>query len=132
MCPTPRRRGLSLAWLCAWWAPRAAALLLAITLGLLSPLSCVIHCAILQLFVEPPAISHFLCGEPGAMRAVTSPAAHLPAAPTPRALYELLSPPTCVSVPTTVQFTTIAISTFVRPRPVALTPPTPPPRPSFA
>ncbi|NWF78790.1 MAG: hypothetical protein HXY37_01940 [Chloroflexi bacterium] len=128
--PAPDGRGL--ACRCARWTPRVVALLLGLTLGLLNPLSCVVHCAIRQFLAERPAISYFLCGEHGTLRAGTASTTPLPTAPTPRALYEMLSPPTRVMTLAAVLVVAVAASSPLRPRSLALAPPTPPPRPAVA
>ncbi len=130
MRPAPCGRGLGWRW--ARWAPGVVALLLVLTLGLLSPLSCIIHCAIRQFLAERPAISYFLCGEHGTLRASTASTTQLPTAPTPRALYEMLSPPIRVIALATVLVFAVAARLPLRPRSLALAPPTPPPRPAVA
>ncbi|MCS6882707.1 MAG: hypothetical protein RMK84_15140 [Oscillochloridaceae bacterium] len=80
------------------WLPRVLALLVAVELGMLSPLNCVIHCLIQRVLTERPAIAWFLChayGWRGALTNMTEPAAPALAPDavsnlTPRALYELL------------------------------------------
>ncbi len=59
--------GLGLGRVLRRWASHVLATLIALELGLLSPLSCVIHCVIQQLLTERSAIAFFLCGEHGRM-----------------------------------------------------------------
>lgn len=104
------------------------ALLVALELGLLSPLSCVVHCFIQQLLAERAPISFFLCGEhappPGSDSADPAPASPL----MPRALYELITLVTPLLVATGMLVATLAPPPLRRlARPILL-PPTPPPR----
>lgn len=130
MRPTLCGRGLAVR--CARWLPHIVALLLVLTLGLLNPLSCVIHCAIRQFLTERPAISYFLCGEHGTQRVSAASTTPLPTAPTPRALYEMLSPPTRVIALAALLIAAVAAAAPRRPRSLALAPPTPPPRAAIA
>lgn len=110
---------------------QAAAVLVALVLGLLSPLSCVIHCAVVEWARSTPEAARFLCGEHArqAPLALTTPPADEPApgAPTPRALYELVL--SAVALPALALLaTTLALRGTRRSSPPARTPPTPPPR----
>jgi|YNPBryunderm2012_1023409.scaffolds.fasta_scaffold01680_8 hypothetical protein len=126
----------------ARWTPRLLALLVALELGLFSPLSCVIHCIVQQFVAERAATGFFLCGAygPAPTAALAAPfadpsppIAHDPSsAPastfTPRAVYELvaLAYPPLIAVSLL-----IAVLLFRRACRVAgptLSPPTPPPR----
>lgn len=129
----------------ATWTPRLIALLIALELGLLSPLSCVIHCFVQQMLAERPAIAFFLCGEhrlaaPGAQavpfaassqRATPDPA---PPASTikPRALYELVALPSPLLTAVTILVAVLQLPPVRRLAPQALPPPSPPPRRSPA
>lgn len=99
------------------------ALLVALELGLLSPLSCVVHCFIQQLIAEHAPASFFLCGEHHHA------AGHAPASPLmPRALYEIVS---LAALLLTLVSLLVAVLTIPRARrlvPQTLAPPTPPPR----
>ncbi len=122
--------------------PRLLALLIALELGLLSPLSCVIHCFVQQLLAEHPAIGFFLCGEHGQAPAATpaeqrtdpftrsapDPSSSPASTITPRALYELVA---FASSLLTVVSLLVAVLLFLPARrlvPQTLPPPTPPPR----
>jgi hypothetical protein len=115
--PSPRR-----------WLGRTLVLLVALNLGLLGPLVCVIHCAIHQRLASPHESSVFLCSGHAASR----PAAPVPPPPTPRALYEL--------VPVALQLLPLFVMAPAPMRPlpmrclrsITLSPPTPPPRPAQA
>lgn len=128
----PRRCGLPLTGRCSRWAPRVVALLIAVNLGLLSPLSCVIHCAIIRIFAERPAISLFLCGEHRAIVVSSAPSADLPVAPIPRALYELLSLPAAVIALAIALIAAVVAGPPRHPSSMTFAPPTPPPRPASA
>lgn len=126
----------------ALWTPRLLALLVALELGLLSPLSCVIHCIVRQFVAEGPATGFFLCGE-YAPALTTTPAVPFadpspPVAPdpssapistfTPRAVYELVSPAFPLLIAVSLL---LAVLLFRRACCIAsptLSPPTPPPR----
>lgn len=109
--------------------PRAIALLVALNLGLLSPISCVIHCALYQLFAAPPAISLFLCGEHGASATSPTPVDAPPTAPTPRAMYKLVSLPLSLLALVRILICALLVSAPPTHRSIAFVPPTPPPRP---
>lgn len=104
------------------------ALLVALELGLLSPLSCVVHCFIQQLLAERAPISFFLCGEhappPSGDSADPAPASPL----MPRALYELITLVTPLLVAAGMLVATLVPSPLRRPTRLTLPPPTPPPR----
>lgn len=114
----------------ARWAPRLLALIVATTLGLLSPLSCVVHCAI---HGRPLGAAQALAHAAGHQHHVEHPAApghDEPAAPpAPRALYELAS----LAVALLIGAGLLARGLRVPPppalTPVSLAPPSPPPRP---
>jgi hypothetical protein len=122
--------------------PHLVALLIALELGLLSPLSCVIHCFVQQLLAERPAIGFFLCGEHGQAplatpadyradpftRSAPDPSPTPASTITPCALYELVA---LASPLLTVVSLLVAMLKFLpAPRlvPQILPPPTPPPR----
>lgn len=114
------------------WALRAVALIIVINLGLLSPLSCVIHCTIQRLFVEKPAIGLFLCGDHGVTAEQPTPIPETPAVPTPRALYELLPVSATLLVLFVHLITTVEGYLHERPWSLNVPPPTPPPRLSIS
>lgn len=123
--------GLWLRRLAVRWWPHAVALLIALELGLLSPLSCVIHCAVQGMLAERPALAFFLCGEHGTLAAPAT--SDIPPGPTPRASYELLQCPlTLLMVTSLLLVAVLAPFPGQRCRPVTLPPPTPPPRPTHA
>lgn len=119
---------------------RLVALLIALELGLLSPLSCVIHCLVQQVVAERPAVAFFLCSEHSGNRAASvsvpltdADASSIPFATiAPRALYEFVS----LAIPLFIAAILLIGALFVppahcfAPRPVS--PPTPPPRLSRA
>lgn len=126
----------------ATWTPRLLALLVALELGLLSPLSCVIHCFVQQLLAERPAIGLFLCGEHSLASAIAPAAPFAGLSPratpdptsspvstiTPRALYEFV-----VLVSPLLAAVSMLLAMLLLPpthRLVAqtLSPPNPPPR----
>ncbi|MGB9634647.1 MAG: hypothetical protein ACPL8I_15010, partial [Chloroflexaceae bacterium] len=47
------------------WILRTLAVLIAVELGVLSPLNCVIHCLVQRILAERPAIALFLCHHDG-------------------------------------------------------------------
>lgn len=120
----------------ATWAPRLVALVIALELGLLSPLSCVIHCFVQQLLAERPAIAFFLCGEhsqtPATVLSAHPDAPNTPANPastlTPRALYELVSLATPLVTLVSLLVAVLIALPARRLAPLTLPPPTPPPR----
>jgi hypothetical protein len=130
----------------ATWTPRLIGLLIALELGLLSPLSCVIHCFVQQLLAERPAIGFFLCDEhgpapttaPAAQFAVPSPGttpdpSSSPASTiTPRALYELVALASPLLTVVSLLVAVLMILPARRLVPQILPPPTPPPRLSHA
>ncbi len=122
--------GLRLRRVATRWWPHAVALLIALELGLLSPLSCVIHCAVQRMLAERPALAFFLCGEHGTLAAAATPDA--PPGPTPRASYELLQCTVTLLTVASLLVALLAPHPVQRRRPVTLPPPTPPPRPTQA
>jgi len=122
--------GLRLRRVAVRWWPQAVALLIALELGLLSPLSCVIHCAMQRMLAERPALAFFLCGEHGTLAAPATP--DIPPGSTPRASYELLQYPLMLLMVTSLLVAVLAPCPVQRCRPVTLPPPTPPPRPTHA
>ncbi len=103
------------------------AVIVAINLGLLGPLCCVIHCALRSLIVERPAISYFLCGEHGKTSAQAA-SDNRPAPPSPRALYEALTRTALLIGPLSLLIAVLATPPRHRRASFALAPPTPPPR----
>lgn len=99
--------------------------LLVLTLAVLTPVSCLIHCALMDARRQASQIAFFLCdhGDPGAMQAMDH-----AAAPLPRAFYELLSSP-ATALPLVL---TLVFCLVPRPAPLPallrFRPPTPPPR----
>lgn len=123
--------GLRLRCVVTRWWPHAVALLIALELGLLSPLSCVIHCAVQRMLAERPVLAFFLCGEHGTLAAPATP--DIPPGPTPRASYELLQDPlTLLMVTSLLLVAMLAPCPVQRCRSVTLLPPTPPPRLTYA
>jgi hypothetical protein len=116
--------------------PRAPALIVVLVLGVLSPLSCVIHCYIQDRNAERSALAFFLCGE----HTVTVPEdvdlldrlsiAGSPADEplSPRAFYELLSPPLVVVISVVLLLTVLLRQPSPTLIPFVAAPPTPPPR----
>jgi hypothetical protein len=130
----------------ATWTPRLIGLLIALELGLLSPLSCVIHCFVQQLLAERPAIGFFLCGEhslapvatPADQRVdpFTHPAPDPSSSPastiTPRALYELVALASPLLTVVSLLVAVLLLPSAQRLVAQTLPPPTPPPRLSLA
>jgi hypothetical protein len=130
----------------ATWTPRLLALLIALELGLLSPLSCVIHCFVQQLLAERPAIGFFLCGEHGLAPAATpaeqrtdpftrsapDPSSSPASTITPRALYELVTLASPVLAAVSLLLAVLLLPSAQRLVAQTLPPPTPPPRLSLA
>lgn len=126
----------------ATWTPRLIGLLIALELGLLSPLSCVIHCFIQQLLAERPAIGFFLCGEHGLAPVATPADQHVdpfthpapdpsssPASTiTPRALYELVTLAFPLLAAVSLLLAVLLLPPAQRLVPQTLPPPSPPPR----
>ncbi len=115
------------------WVPRLVALLIALELGLLSPLSCVIHCLVQQLLAERPAIAFFLCGEHARaaqdVTVIPTGQAEAPATTmTPRALYELVSIIAPLLLLSSLLVTLLFLPPARRFAPLTIPPPTPPPR----
>ncbi|NWF79346.1 MAG: hypothetical protein HXY37_04760 [Chloroflexi bacterium] len=117
----------------ATWTPRLVALLIALELGLLSPLSCVIHCVGQQLLAERPAIAFFLCGEHSQTPAA-APLTLFDTSPdpvsqiTPRALYEVVALATPLVALVSLLIAVLIALPARRIAPLTLPPPTPPPR----
>lgn len=119
-------------------APQLIALLIVLELGLLSPLSCVIHCLVQQLLAEPPAIGRFLCPAHGGASSGSLTHAHAHTAPdsshppgstiTPRALYELVWVASPLMAMISVLVAVIGAPPAPRLTPPLFPPPTPPPR----
>jgi hypothetical protein len=108
-----------------WLGVRASALLVVLVLAVLSPLSCLVHCAVLDARQHTYGVAFFLCDH-GDLVPQAQPT-DLPAPLSPRAVYELvlLALMTLLLVRTTQQ--------LLRPAPVLFhpwqsPPPTPPPR----
>lgn len=108
-----------------WW-PHAVAVLIALELGLLSPISCVIHCAVQRMLTERPALAFFLCGEHGTLVAPAT--SEAPPGPTPRASYELLHHTVTLLMAASLLMAVLAPRPPQRRCPDTLPPPTPPPR----
>jgi hypothetical protein len=108
-----------------WVLHRLLAGLAALTLAVLNPASCLIHCAMMDARHEAAYLAFFLCdhGEPNALHQ-----AELPPTQMPRAFYEVLASPATL-VPLTLVLLVILVP---RPTPqplfVPTRPPTPPPR----
>lgn len=124
----------------AAWGPRILAILIVVELGLLSPLSCVIHCLVRQILAERHGIVFFLCGEhhEAANALSAAPGAAPTNAPepviqiTPRAIYELVA----LTAPLLI-LTSLLVARLIAPRLYQVTrlnlpPPTPPPRQLYA
>lgn len=129
------------AWMCrsltggSWrrWAMPGVAALIAIELGLLSPLSCVAHCFIQQLLAEHAPITFFLCDEHGLAAESGGAADPAPAATLmPQALYELISLAGPLLLAASLLVATLALRPPPRLAPPLIPPPTPPPRLSLA
>lgn len=122
----------------ATWTPRLVALLVALELGLLSPLSCVIHCLVQQVLVERPTTVYFLCGDHGqapaaqladpAIRADPDPSSTPGSTITPRALYELVALASPLFTVVSLLLAVLLLPPARRLVPLALPPLTPPPR----
>ncbi|NJO84660.1 MAG: hypothetical protein HC828_19085 [Blastochloris sp.] len=120
--------------------PRALALIVVLVLGVLSPLSCVIHCFIQERIAERSALAFFLCGE----HAVAVPedvdlldrlsivGSTVDEPLTPRALYELLLLPLTLLISTILLLAAAPQYQSQRTAPATAPPPTPPPRLSCA
>lgn len=118
------------------WMLHTLALFIAVELGVLSPLNCVIHCLVQRILAERPAIALFLCHHdgrrdaPAGMTESTAPAMAPDAVSNlaPRALYELLHQIVPLLVIISLMMAVLA------PRPLqefpaqTVPPPTPPPR----
>ncbi|NTU79054.1 MAG: hypothetical protein HGA45_06585 [Chloroflexales bacterium] len=130
----------------ACWAMRLVALLIVLTLGLLAPLSCVIHCALIGRSHEdspshtltPTAAHHHAHRHDGALTSapVEHPADHWPqpradepdSSRMPRALYEFLNQPMTMLIITSLGFTLLLPWGDTRPSLLFRSPPSPPPR----
>lgn len=120
--------------------PRALALLVVLVLGVLSPLSCVIHCFIQERIAERSALAFFLCGEHAVAvpddvdlldrLSIAGSTADEPL--TPRAFYELLAPPLVLLISVVLLRTVLLRQPSPALIPFASSPPTPPPRLSIA
>lgn len=119
--------------------PQMLALLVVLVLGVLSPLSCVIHCFIQERIAERSALAFFLCGDytvavpddADLLDRLSIANTTMEEPLTPRAFYEMLSLPLLlfsVLVLLTVLIRQLPF-TFV---PFVGVPPTPPPRLSIA
>jgi hypothetical protein len=119
--------------------PQMLALIVVLVLGVLSPLSCVIHCFIQERIAERSALAFFLCGEHAV--AVPEDADLLDRLSivgsttdeplTPRAFYEMLS------LPLLLFSVLVLLTVLIQPLPSTCVPfvgvpPTPPPRLSIA
>lgn len=112
------------------------ALLIVISLGLFSPLCCVIHSMLHSILTEPPTVGFFLCGpyqpavatpvNPDERSDTQTPSDDAPL--TPRALYELTPFAGPLLIISLLQITNLAPHPFQRLRPLRSAPPTPPPR----
>jgi hypothetical protein len=104
---------------------RCLAGLVVLTLAVLSPASCLIHCAIMDARRHAVELAFFLCdhGEPIALHAV-----EMPPMPMPRAFYELL-PSLAFHAPLTIVLVfVLALRPAPLPARLRCQPPTPPPR----
>lgn len=130
------------------WVRRLVGLIIAVVLGLLNPLSCVVHCALhgSSAPAEYPGDVHAVHSHNGALQAVTrdmpanevsrhthtphhAPASDEPLSPsTPRALYELLALDGALLVAITPLAGLLMAPALSILRPLHLAPPTPPPR----
>jgi hypothetical protein len=111
------------------WLPRALGLLIALELGLLTPLACVFHC-FLEARAERPAIAWFLCGAHHA-QAGTIARADAPATIAPRAFFELLAMAPWLLPLVAALALTLALRSVQRRISLPFPPPTPPPRPAI-
>lgn len=120
--------------------PRALALIVVLVLGVLSPLSCVIHCYLHDRSVERSALAFFLCGEHAVAvpedvdlldrLSIVGTTADEPL--TPRAYYELLASPLVLLISVVLLLTVLLRQPSPTLIPFVASPPTPPPRLSIA
>lgn len=116
-------RQLHTLWL---WGVRGLAILVALELGVLSPLSCVLHCLIQQWMIERATPNFFLCDlhRDGAIAQEATPLT----ATQPRAVYEALPPLYIAALLVVPLLLLLTLLHQVWPLSLALPPPTPPPR----
>ncbi|MGB9738249.1 MAG: hypothetical protein C0184_03705 [Chloroflexus aggregans] len=115
---------------CGRWIVRFLTILVALELGVLSPLSCVLHCLIHDWLRQDATQNFFLCdvsrGDEGVQPMPDTPAPL--AGIQPRAVYEML-PPLLLAVLFVVPLITVLPGIrFPLPVTFSLPPPTPPPR----
>lgn len=99
--------------------------LIVLTLAVVNPVSCLIHCVMMDARLRAAQTAFFLCdhGEP-----VVVHAAHLPATPMPRAFYEVLPSVAAGVAPLLILVRLLTARPTLQPAFVRFQPPTPPPR----
>jgi hypothetical protein len=101
-------------------------------LGVLTPLSCIVHCALQQRAVDQSALAFFLCSEHHTNADAAIPVAAPADGASPRAFYELLCPLMLLAVlpllPLAWQSSSSLIVALSRREP----PPLPPPRSAYS
>lgn len=113
------------------WIGRLLTIFVVLELGVLSPLSCVLHCLIHDWLRQSATQNFFFCGVyPGDEGVQQMPETPAPLAGIqPRAVYEAL-PPLLLAILFVVPLITVLPGVrFLMPATYSLPPPTPPPRP---
>ncbi len=116
---------------CGRWIVRLLTILVALELGVLSPLSCVLHCLIHDWLRQSATQNFFFCGVyPGDESVQQMPETPVPLAGIqPRAVYEALPPLLLAILFVVLLITVLPGIRFLMPATYSLPPPTPPPRP---
>ncbi|OAN49705.1 hypothetical protein A6A03_06500 [Chloroflexus islandicus] len=108
------------------WGTHVVAIVVALELGVLSPLGCVLHCLIQQWMAERATPNFFFC-DLHLDGMITEDAVHL-ARVHPRAMYEALPPLVVAAVLVVPLILLLALPCPALLRVCPLPPPTPPPR----
>lgn len=108
------------------WGTRVVAIVVVLELGVLSPLSCVLHCLIQQWMYEQASPNFFFC-DLHLDGTITEEASHLTQVH-PRAMYEALPPLVVAAVLVVPLILLLASHHPALLRVIPLPPPTPPPR----
>lgn len=108
------------------WGTHVVAIVVALELGVLSPLGCVLHCLIQQWMAERATANFFFC-DLHLDGTITEDASHL-AKVHPRAMYESLPPLVVAAVLVVPLILILALPCPALLRVCPLPPPTPPPR----
>lgn len=110
---------------------KLVAVLAVLHLGLLTPLSCIVHCALQPRAADQSALAFFLCGEHHTSADTALPVPAPADSASPRAFYELLRPLLLLTVlpllPIAWQSSSSLLAALSRREP----PPLPPPRSAY-